>query len=126
MSIGIAVKVYDDDCNDLICVLRNDNENFESELKDFVKGFVIYSGIPSSYNPVETPKAANGMGCFAAQLIARFKNVEFDGFISQRGRMNRFRLLCVNGADDESGVADCWRTFEIRKRGSKLVIKKAF
>jgi len=39
------------------------------ELKDFAEGFTIVNGIGSDC----PEKAANGMGCFAAQLVAHFK-----------------------------------------------------
>lgn len=41
------------------------------ELADFAKGFTIVNGISGE---AELGKVANGAGCFAAQLVAHFKN----------------------------------------------------
>lgn len=41
------------------------------EIADYAKGFTIVNGISGD---AEIGKTANGAGCFAAQLVARFKN----------------------------------------------------
>lgn len=44
-------------------------EGFGEELQEFLNGYTIVNGIG-----INTPeKAANGMGCLAAQLVKRFK-----------------------------------------------------
>jgi hypothetical protein len=40
------------------------------DLADFIDGMVIVNGFSSN----DTRKIANGMGCFAAQLVANFKD----------------------------------------------------
>ncbi|MFN0277236.1 MAG: hypothetical protein ACKVRN_01400 [Pyrinomonadaceae bacterium] len=68
-----SLTIVLDEDNQEICVLYRQMDGYPTghgaDLKDFLKGFSVVNGYGSS-----TPnKAANGMSCLAAQMIAHFK-----------------------------------------------------
>ncbi|MEO8168300.1 MAG: hypothetical protein ABI623_08635, partial [bacterium] len=68
---SLTVVVEDDGAE--ICTLYRQMDGYPtghgSDLKQFLDGFAVVNGYGSS----DPPKAANGMGCLAAQIIAHFK-----------------------------------------------------
>lgn len=69
-----SLTVFNDESGKEIVVMYRQMDGYPEghgkDLAEFLKDFVMVNGI--SLN--ETRKIANGMGCLAAQVIARFKN----------------------------------------------------
>ena len=85
-------------------------EGVGKELQDFLSGFTIVNGIGRN-----TPeKAANGMGCLAAQLVSHLKNGIGGTYIVPVGQEESYNYhiylekdelkLCGYGYDDEKKV----------------------
>ena len=57
-----------------ICVLYRQYDGYPTghgaDLKEFLDGFMVVNG----YGSDDPPKAANGMGCLAAQIVSHFKS----------------------------------------------------
>lgn len=73
-----SLTVFKDENNREICVMYRQFDGYPEkpgigyELADFLDGYRIVNGIPVSK---ETPvKLANGLGCLAAQVVAKFKD----------------------------------------------------
>lgn len=81
-------------------------EDLGEELQEFLNGYTIVNGIS-----VNTPeKAANGMGCLAAQLIKHFKKDIGGIYITSSDDQQEFNYdifikngkLCLEGSDDNT------------------------
>ena len=75
MGTRARVNVYEGD-KILVSIYRQYDgypTGLGQELADFSKGFQIVNGIPAT-GCDGCGKVANGMGCFAAQLVAHLKN----------------------------------------------------
>lgn len=65
------------------------------ELFNFLNGFVIVNG----YNGSEGPKAANGAGCLAAQLVAHFKMRKNEAAVPKDPPIGEFYIYEVDAND---------------------------
>lgn len=72
MGTRSTTTIFDEDNKPLLCFYRQMDGYYEGhgeELQNFLKEMVVVNGFGSG-----TPaKAANGMGCLAAQILAHFK-----------------------------------------------------
>lgn len=75
MGTPAKTRIYDEDRNLLLSFYRQSDgypECHGKELRRFCSGFKLVNGIKDSH--LDLPKVANGMGDFAAQCLAHFKD----------------------------------------------------
>ena len=79
MSTPCVVTILDEDDRALVHIYKHwDGDNFGEELQEFIKDIKVVSGLPAG----SSKGLANGMGCFAAQLIKHFKKEPGDVYIT--------------------------------------------
>ena len=98
MSTRSLTRIWDKD-KILVTVYKHYDgypEGYGLELAKFLDGYKIVNGIPLTH---ENEKLANGMGCFAAQFIAYFKQEVGDIYIEHH-----------NTSLGEEYIYDVWNT----------------
>lgn len=71
-SLTFVYETYNDGDVPILCLYRQYDgypEGHGAELAEFMNGFTIVNGLGAKTDR----KIANGVGCFAAQLVAHFK-----------------------------------------------------
>lgn len=70
MSTNASLKVKDENGEVIVNLYKHwDGDSFGRELADFIRGSKIVNGIGRDIDN----KTYNGIGCFAASLVAHFK-----------------------------------------------------
>lgn len=105
MGTRCLTFVYDEDGSALINMYRQ-YDGYPSghgmELAEFLAGKTLVNGIPSG---VDESTLANGMGCLAAWMIAKFKTTAGG--------------IYIYSVDS----TDCWQDYEYHVYPDKIVVK---
>lgn len=116
MSTRSLTIVKDEDGRNLVTMYRHCDgypEGHGQDLKDFMTGFRIVNGISSRDTG---PKVANGMGCFAAQLIHHFKDGIGQIYLQPSPKEYEEYLYVISGQPEAPLKLQVYDTHQVRKR----------